>query len=769
MNNKFFSIINITGLALGIASVLLCFLYIQHELSFDEYHKKKDRIYRITSYGGFNAKEWKVYTSGNPVAEMRNNVSGVEDAARMKRCGGEPITVGDEDYRDVEITCTESNLFNIFSFPLIAGSKNGVLDTPFAAVISQSTADRLFGDENPIGQSITLNWHEGREDFEVTGVIKDIPVNSHFKYDVFLSYKSLESTPICLDCGNLMYTLLDQDADTAAIADLVLDHIREIDGKEYVEDIRLQPLDDVYFSSLGAQRQGSWQYVQVITLIALVILALGCGNYINLTTARYSQRSNEIGIRKAIGADRLQLIRQFLSEALLVTLFALPLALLLLELSLPWFNIYAKTQISLNVVNNIWFYVALLCLVAITGILSGIYPALYISGLQSQEILKGKRDIQSGSGLLRKGLVILQFVASVVMLTVTALILQQLQYIQQKNLGFDSDKLVSIKIDDPALIRQGNAIKQELISQSTIEAVTASATPATGRFARTRFTFQSDSIPDKKYTFVNPRIDEDFIRTMGIPLVAGRNISSGGATKNQEALINETGVKALGFHDPEDILGRIIGRVEVVGVVKDFHIENLRKEIEPVFLRSNQLNRAYFVTVRLTAGNISEGLDDLRSVWAKLGSSSPLNFTFANDLIQQQYEQEQHTVWVIGIFAGISILIACMGVLGLAAFTAQRRTKEIGVRKVLGATTVNIVALLGKYFLKLLMLSFIIAVPIAWYVMGQWLQNFSYKIEIGPGVFLLAGGIILIIAISTVSWQSIRAALVNPVKSLRME
>jgi putative ABC transport system permease protein len=772
-NNKLYSAINLIGLALGIASVLLIFLYTQHELSFDQYNKKKDRIYRITSYGGFNEKNWGSYTAGNPVVEMRNSFSGVEDAVRMMRCGGGPITVAEKDYSDVEMTCTESNIFNIFSFPLVAGSQETLLNTPFTAVISESTARRVFGDQNPVGKSITINWNRGKKNFEVTGVMKDIPANSSYKYDLFLSYKSLESTRRCLDCGQLMFTLLDQNADTAAISDLVLNHIRNIDGKGYIEDIRLQPLTEIHFSSLNAQQQGDWRYVQILSLIAIVILILGCGNYMNLATARYSQRSREVGIRKVMGAYRRQLARQFLIETLLLTLLTIPLALLLIEVAIPWFNFYVGSKISFSFADNGWFYVALVGAVVITGLLAGSYPALFVSGFQPREVLQGNNKAGLGSALLRKGLVTFQFLASVVMISTTILIVKQLHYVQQKDLGFDSDKLVSVKISDPGLLSKGNIIKNEFLRQSGIKSATASPAPATGRFAGISFTFESDSIPGKKHTFINPRVDEDFITTMNIPLVAGRNLSrsvSDSSNKTQEALMNETGVKALGFTNPQQIINQVVAKsYRIVGVVRDFHLKNMKKDIEPAFLRLNQLGISYSVTVRLAGGSISQGLDNLQAAWNNLDTDTPLDYTFVNDLIQQQYKQEQRNAKVIGFFASISILIACMGLFGLAAFAARQRRKEIGIRKVLGASVTNIVALLSKGFVKLVLIGFVIAIPIAWYAMNRWLADFAYKIDIGPGIFVLAGAASLLIALLTVSWQSIKAAVANPVESLKSE
>jgi len=770
VNSKLYSFINITGLSLGIASVLLIVLYIRHEFNFDQYHEYKERIYRVTSYSGFNEKSWQSYTAGNPVVEMRNNFAGVEDAVRLTNCSGSPVTFDETEYPDVEIFCTESNIFNIFSFPLLSVSRNDVLDAPFSAVISKSTATRIFGDENPLGKSIIFNWDGGKKDFVVTGVMEDIPVNTHFRYDIFLSYKSLESTRRCLDCGQLMYTLLKENADTAVIADLVLNHIREIDGKDYVEDIRLQPLEEIHFSSLHAQRKGNWQYIQILTAISLVILILGCGNYMNLATARYSRRSNEVGIRKVLGAHRGQLAQQFLMETIVITLLTIPIVFILIKLSIPWFNIYAETEIQLSITADLWFYAALFGILLVTGILAGSYPALYVSAFQPREIFQKNFRAGPGSSWVQKGLVTFQFLASVVLIAVTALILQQLNYVQQKNLGFDYDQLVSVTVNDPSLIKRGDTIKQEFMRFGSVESVTASSAPSSGRFANIRFIFESDSIPDKKYTFITPRIDQDFIQTMDIDLLAGRNISNLEKGETGEVLVNETGAKELGFNNYSDIIGKkFADRYEIVGVVEDFHLEHLKKEIAPAFLGFSPFNRAHTVTVRLAGGDIIQGLEDLQTAWTNLGATTSLNYTFVDELIQQQYEQEQRTAWVIGVFAGLSILIACMGLFGLAALTAGRRSKEISIRKVWGATVANIVGLINKDFLILVLIGILIAIPVSWHVMNLWLENFAYRVEIGPAVFLLAGTAAVTIALSTVSWQAIKAALANPVENLRNE
>ena len=768
--NLSYSLINIVGLGIGIASVLLIFLYIQHEFSFDDYHEKKERIYRISAYSGFNEKSWQGYSPGSPVEEMRTSYSGVEDAVNMTNCSGGPVSVDNKDYANIDMFCTESNLFNIFTFPLVQKMKDDVLGAPYTAVISESTAKRVFGDENPLGKNIEFNWDRGKKDFQVTAVMEDIPVNSHFKYDVFLSYESLKSTRRCLDCGTLMYTLVKQDADTAAIADQVLNHIQEIDGKSYVEDLRLQPLEEIYFSSVHAQRQGDWQYIQILTAIALVILIIGCANYMNLATARYSKRSKEIGVRKVLGAYKAQLAKQFLFETQFLTLAALPLALLFVVFAIPWFNIYADTQLSLGL-QNYWFYIIILIALFATGLMAGSYPALYVSAFKPSDVLQGGKRMGLGRSFLRKGLVSFQFVVTIVMIAVTFLILQQLDYVKEKNLGFDSDKIVSISLGDPTLSSQGETIRQSFSKLSSVKSASASLAPGTGYFAGRRFTFWADSTEQEKLTFMQPGIDSNFVETMGLEILAGENISysnNQNSNTSREGLINETGARALGYTNNDEAIGKTIAnRYKIVGVLKDFHMESLHEEIEAaLFIPSTS---SYSLSVRLAGGSIEQALDDLRSTWDGFSAGAPLNYDFVEDLLYEEYQNEERIAKVIGVFASLSIIIAGLGLLGMAAFTTQQRMKEIGIRKVLGASIKDIILLLYKDFGILILIASILSVPIVYYIATKWLENFAYRTSIEPTIFLLGIiGVVFVTLIAT-GTRSLSAALMNPVDSIRQE
>lgn len=771
-----YSLINIVGLALGIGSVLLIFLYVQHELSFDEYHENKDRIYRITAYAGLDESSWRAGTPGDPVPELRDNYATVTDGVRMMSCGGGELTANGERHSGFDTYCTETNLFSVFTFPLISQSREELLEAPFTAVISRSAAERIYGEENPVGRTFRMPWgfQGGTESFEITGVMEDIPANTHFRHDIYLSLSSLQTTGRCMDCGGQsQYLVLSEEADTASLTDNILNHVREIDGKDYVEEIGLQPLDEVHFSSLHAPRKGDWQYIQILSAIALVILIIGCGNYVNMATARYSKRAREIGIRKVMGAYRSQLARQFFTETVLLAVISLPLALSLVYTAIPWFNTYAGTEITLSLFSNTLFPAAVAGVILLTGLLAGTYPAMFISGFRPREVLQGNASVGPGSAGIRKGLVAFQFLASLVMVGITILILQQLSFVQGKNLGFDTDRIVSVSVNDPTLQGQPQRIKESFLQRASVEAATASSAPATGGFAGVRFVFEPDTSSDETFTVTTPRVDEDFLKTFRINLLAGRNLeppSSSDSGPVSEGLINQTGYLTLGYPNPEAILGETVGnRFRIVGVVEDFHMESLQNEIVPAILMRNPFGRAYTVNVRLTGGSISEGLDDLRSAWLELGASTPLNYQFVDDQIQEQYENERRTARVIGVFATLSIIIACMGLFGMASYTVQQRKKEIGIRKVLGAGVNNIIFLLYKDFGKLITVAAVISLPVIHYAGSQWLQNFAYRIDIGPMVYLLAVLTVVLVTFLATGARSLQAALMNPVDSIRQE
>lgn len=758
--------INLLGLALGIATVLLIALYVQHELSYDQYHEKKDRIYRMVSYSGFAEKSWGGYVSGDPIPEMRASYTDVEDAAKYMTCGSDNVTLGNTRYEDISMLCGESNLFNIFSFDVIAGDRNAMLDAPNTVVITRSLSERLFGNENPIGKTIPIHFGYSAEDateFEITGYMEDVPTNSHFRFDLMISYESLRSTTRCMDCGQVMYAMLHEGANPDSVASRALTHVQEIDGRNYVEDLQLEPLTDVYFSDIVASPQGDMRYVMIMAAIAGLILLIGCANYMNLATARFSQRSKEIGVRKVLGAHRFELMKQFYLETIILTLLSLPLAIVLLAVGIPYFNTVANTDVAIQWFGDLTLYMSILGLLVVIGIIAGSYPALFLSSFKPSEVIKGTLKPSLSAAGIRKGLVVFQFMIALVMIVVTGVIMQQLFYLQDKNLGFDTDQVVVATMGDPSFMNQYTAVQQEFQKIASIKHVSA-ASGVPMRRGGAHFIHQVD---DRQIEFVTPTIDHETIHALDIPLLAGRNISETISKGRREALMTLTGVTELGLETPDEVIGQTIGMYEIVGVVEDFHIKPLHEEIQPVILSQNNWGQANSFIIKIEGGTIRDTFDDLQAAWDDLGTNGPLEITFVEDQINQIYEKEQNTAKIIGFFAFMSIFVGCLGLFGLATFMTERRIKEIGIRKVLGASVGNILALLSKDFGKLVLLASLIAAPIAYIIANKWLANFSYRIDIGASIFLISGLVVLLIALFSTGIRSLQAAIKNPADTLR--
>ncbi len=757
--------INIIGLAVGIATVLLITLYIQHELSFDQYHEKKDRIYRLVAYSGLGEKQWNSYVAGDPIPEMRTSYSEVEDATKYKTCGSDFISTEGKRHENIQMICGESNLFNIFSFDLTVGDRNSVLEAPNTAVITHSLASRIFQDENPVGKTVPVNLHNEVREFEITGLMEDVPVNSHFRFDLLISYESLRSTSLCLDCGQPMYALLKEGADPGKVADRVLNHIRDVDGNTYTDDIKLEPLTEVYFSEIVKYSQGNFQYVLMMAAIAGLVLFIGCANYMNLATARFSQRSKEIGVRKVLGAHRLELLRQFYLETIILTLLALPLALFLLTIALPYFNDLADSEITLNWVSDYKIYASIFGLLMVIGIVAGSYPALFLSSFKPSDVIKGTLKPGFSATGVRKGLVFIQFLIAIVMIVVTGVIIQQLSFVQEKSLGFDTDQVVIATFEDPTLAPRYKTVQSRFKQIASVKHVSAAYGVPMQR-ANAHYIHHTED--GKSIEFVSPTIDSELINVLDLQLLAGQNITDGSMEKPQlDVMVNRAAVKALGWKRPQDAIGKKIDNRPVAGVVENFHIKPLHVKIQPVMMQANMWGQSHRFLIKLEGGNIPNALDNLRSAWKEMGGSGPLTINFADDTINQLYKEDQNTAKVIGFFAFLSILVGCIGLLGLATFATEQRIKEIGIRKVLGASITSIVMLFFKDFGKLILLSFLIAVPVGIFISNKWLTNFAYHIEPGPMIFLASGALVLILALLSTGIRSVYAARMNPAETLR--
>ncbi|MEM6645246.1 MAG: ABC transporter permease [Bacteroidota bacterium] len=765
-----YTFINLLGLALGVACVLLAVLYVQHEYSFDQYHEKVDRLYRVVSYSGFNEKRWGGYLAGDPIDVMLSDYSEVDDAVRDMRCGTSRLRIDGTLHTDLSMTCTESNIFNMFTMPFVQGDPTTALDQPNTVVLTESVARRFFGDAEALGQTVPIPFDDGDvppRAFTVTGVMEDLPTNTHLSFNMLLSYESLRTTNRCLHCGQGAYVLLHAGAAPGPVAERMLAHIRDVEDKHYVENIGLELVSAMHFSEIPPA-QGNLQYLYILGLIAIAVLLIACANYMNLATAQFGQRLREIGVRKVLGAARRQLVGQFLIESLLLTLLALPMAVLLLVVALPMFNTLAETEVAIRWSENALLFASLGSLVVLVGLLAGSYPALFLSGFQPVAVLKGRLHLGKGALHLRRALVVFQFSVALILIAFTLVVLGQLRYMQDAELGFDTDQIVTVRLNDPTLSTAPDRVRQHFAQLAAVEH-TAAGYSFPGDLRGFTLVHSLDGTDDKKVNFNVPRVDDGLLSTFNIPLLAGRNISNDVQARSLEGLVNETAMRAMGWATPEDALEQEIGNYRIVGVVPDLNFNSLHESIDPYLLIQNQFGQAGAVAVKLRGGEIREGLDQLEAAWAELGSTEPFEYAFHDDTIQQQYEQEERTARIIGAFAGLTILIACLGLFGLAAFTVQRRTKEIGVRKVLGASVASILALLFRNTALLLAVALMVTIPVVYVLAERWLEAFAFRIAVGPTVFVLAGSVVVLLALVATGTQATRAALANPVESLRHE
>jgi putative ABC transport system permease protein len=777
LKHKGHAFINVVGLSVGIAVCFLIFLWVQDELGYDRFHAKADRIYRALWEARFGDNEWKIPLVGVPVAEtLEKEFPEVEAAVRLY-AGGMTLRHGDDYVREQNFIFTEESFFEVFTVDFISGSPESALRDPEAVVLAAETAQRYFPDRNPLGQTLVRN--DGKL-LHVTGIVKSFPPQSHFHFDFLAPLKSLpfiEQRRTHWGSATVYtYLLLRPDESAAALQAKFQAYVDEkVAGEEISRSgnytrFPLQPLLDIHLRShLGYElaANGNVVYVYLFSVIAAFILLLACINFVNLATARSLQRGREVGIRKVLGSQRPQLIRQFLIETFVHVGLAILVAIVLAELALPAFNHFAGKQLATDFFESPFTMITLACLALVMTILAGAYPAFFFSSFWPVQALKGCLAIRSGRDWLRQGLVVVQFCISIGLIVGTLVVRSQLQFIQNKRLGFDNEHVLTVHRAS-ALGNQHAAFRNRLLAHPLISGAAAAQNLPGQEFDSTVFTpEQPANYQNTSLTYVT--VDEQYVEVLKLKIVAGRNFSTAFATDSSAFLINQAAAEALGWEDP---LGkRLSGNgVEgpVIGVVEDFHFESLHHEVKPILFLFNRWRPPY-LAVRLHPGNVSEGIAAIRGVWKEFAPNVPFEYSFLDQDYQKLYESEQRVSQAFTTFSVLAILIACLGLFGLASFMAEQRTKEIGVRKVLGATVSSIVGLLSKDFIKLVLAAFIVATPLAYFAMNQWLQDFAYRIDIGWWVFALAGGMALLIALLTVSTQAIKAALANPVEALRYE
>lgn len=789
---KFYSMINVIGLAVGIACCLLILLYIQHELSYDRYHEKADRIYRLAVSLNFGGTEGEIATVGAPAAAaLVNDYPEVLDATRFQSTGNWYIRYGETTFKETRLVYADANVFDVFTIPLLQGDPKTALAEPNTIVISETMADKYFGTDDPLGKTLNL---DATTDYEVTGVFREIPSNTHFHYDFFASLATIEERlpPIWLSMNWNTYLVLREGADPTALEAKFPEMAKKYCGPEFERfvsasweevmesggrlDFYLQPVTKIHLHSdlLGELEPNSdIKYVYIFSVIAFFILVIACINFMNLSTARSANRAREVGIRKVVGSLRSQLVRQFLAESVVLSVIALFIALLLVGLALSRFNDLAGKELSIRSLTDPVILFAFFLMIVFIGLIAGSYPAFFLSSFKPVAVLREKLGSGMRGRWMRRALVVFQFTMSIVLIIGTIVVFKQLKYVQNSKLGFDKEQ-VFILHDAFILRSQVESFKNEVLQNPEIVSATV-----TGYLPVTSDRSLNAVIPEGKQEETTPIqtwwVDFDYVKTLGLEIVEGRDFSRTFSTDSSAVIINEAAVIHFGWDEP---LGKTIGsfvavdepvvaNYTVIGVVRDFHYETLRNQIGPLAMfidRSTGL-----ISFRLKTENLSEIIRFIEDKWNAFLPGQPLEYSFLDDRFDEMYRAEQRIGRIFGIFAALAIFVGCLGLFGLAAFTAEQRTKEIGIRKVLGASISGIVLLMSKEFFTWVVVANIVAWPIAWVVMRRWLQDFAYRTSITVWTFALSAILALVVAMLTVSYQAIKAARTNPVDSLKYE
>jgi putative ABC transport system permease protein len=788
--NKLFSFINILGLSIGIATCFIIMLYVQSELSYDKFHKNAGDIARIIFQADINGGKINESVVMAPVAAtMKKDFPEVKDATRLLNYGTPRINFENKTFKDDHVAIADPNFFSIFTLPMIEGDAKNALANPYSVVITKSTAIKYFGRQEAIGKTFEIN--NDTTLYKVTGVMEDIPAHSHFHFDIFASMTGWRDagSDSWLGGGFHTYLLLkpgtDQQKMQARFPNMVAKYMGPQIQKGMglsLEQFRtkgnklgfvLQPLTSIHLHSDTSNEfepGGNATYVYIFGGVALFMLIVACINFINLSTAGASKRAKEVGIRKVAGSGKLQLINQFLFESLLITFFALLIALVLLQLALPWFNNISGKQLSIGL-NPI---LAFIILGLIVGLAAGIYPAFYLSSFKPIAVLKGKFRGNNKNFGLRSGLVVFQFFISVALIIGTIVVYQQMKFIRNKDLGYNKNQVITIP-NSWALGANEKIFKQQMQQDPRILNATMSWYKPTEPNNYNNALGYPAGNDNLIVSGVNYYVDEQYIPTLGMQMISGRNFSKDFTTDSSAIILNETAAKALGWNAETAIDKTVIRQnspkgddfpFHVIGVVKNFNFKSLHETISPLYMTLQPEGGLIF---KVTNSDISGLLATMKTKWDSYNTEEPFTFSFMDDYFNKAYATEQKTGTILNIFAILTIFVACLGLFGLATYTAEQRTKEIGIRKVLGASVTQLTQMLSKEFLKLVLISSLIAFPVAWWGMNKWLESFAYRIDISWWVFAVAGLAALAIALLTVSFQAIKAAVANPVVSLRTE
>jgi putative ABC transport system permease protein len=797
LRQKIYSLINVLGLAIGLAGSLLITLFIMHELSYDRFHENSDQVYRLCVRGKIGEQNMNMAWTAMPTAEAFNReFPEILAACRLDINNNVLVRRGDKTLIEDDMLWADSSFFNVFSFKLLSGSPDQVLQEPNTILLSEDMARKYFGNEDPVGQSLAL--FNDSTIYRITGIVENCPENTHMDYSFIASFHSRE------DAGRTMwmshniqtYFLLGKDANVELLEEKMQPVMLKYVGPEieqflgvqvdaWVEEgnsygMYLQPLADIHLDP-GVEHvfkpQHEKKYIYIFALVAIFILLIACINFMNLSTARSSGRAREVGMRKVLGSPRKMLTGQFLWESIFLSGFAMVGGLILVSLLLPAFNNMTGLELRVNYFDNYIIIPSLIVLVILVGLLAGSYPAFYLSSFRPVAVLSGKMATGMKTGWLRNVLVVMQFAISIGIIISTLVVGRQIRYMLDKDLGYHKEQMLVINRIGAIGVEHIQTFKQEIGRLPGVVA-SANSTMIMGNTNNSNAYMIEGQPYENSPVLATNWIDFDFARTYGMEVVQGRFLSPEIASDSTNVVVNEAAVRAFGMDDPLSL--RLIqpGRTpeeriyhQIVGVVKDFHFESLHRKIDPyIFIhKDEEMQWGGYLTVRLETEDLAATMDEIENIWKEFSHDQPFEYTFVDEDFARMYAEEERTGKIFGVFSILAILVACLGLLGLSSYSAELRTKEIGVRKVMGADVPAIVRLLSRETILLVLVSALISVPAAWYFMSNWLDSYAFRIKLGPGLFLLSFAAALLIALITVSFQSVNAALKNPAESLRYE
>lgn len=796
LKNKVYSFINIAGLGMGIACCALIFMYVKDELAYDDFHEKGDRIYRVV-HGYTNTKEeatlehlapedYQVWGNAPVGPALKKDFRGIEKIVQFSGESDILLRKGEKQFQEDGVFFMDSTFFDVFSFDLLRGDAQTALKEPYSIVMTEKAARKYFGNADPIGQTLEGDYSAGRSDegtYKVTGILADFPENSHLQFEVLISLSTFyESRPIVFEQYGYVdfytYFLVNDDFDPVSFQDQVPDFIaRNNQEDEQGYTLKIEPLSQMYLESAAVRqpgKTGSMSNIYIFSIIGLFILVIAIINFMNLSTARSMERAKEVGIRRTIGAVKKSLVFQFLGESMIIVVISTLLAIVLISLLLPVVSGLTEKSLALSLIFNWKTLPVFIISMLLIGIVSGSYPAFVLSNFKPAEVLKGTNNSKMGGTSLRKGLVVFQFTLSIILITGTIVVYSQMVHILDRSKGFDQDRMLLVDYNyDEAVNSKLDVFKEKIENLPHVKSMAAgrSVPGAYYPWAGTGIERKDGTVEYKGQPIFEVNID--YIPHMGLEMVAGRAYSRDFPADSAHSLvINESAAKQYGYTNPEEIIGKKFAQWgkegRIIGVVKDFNFVSLHKNIEPLTLRLEPYSCRYLI-IKTGSEGLESTITSVEDIWKDVAPHRPFLYSFLDEEFNKQYKADFRFRKLFTIFSVLAIFISCLGLLGLATYTAKIRTKEIGIRKVMGADVQNIMSLLSKDFIRLVLFALLLAIPVSWYAMSEWLQSFAYRVSISWWMFAFSGLLAVAVAVFTISFQSIKVALMNPVKAIKDE